>query len=550
MGVCQMKMSIYRTLILCFLISLLMVGNVFAGAMTVGAWVKPNGSDEIGYILSKTQNVDYGFGLWWSGNTNRLVLYFDGVDQVVSSNSVFVDDDVWVFVTLTKDASGNVAFYRNGVPAGTKTGAIVSDNSHQLRIGCRDGSGGFFDGSIQSPFIYNRALSAGEVANLYNSQKKTILRTDIVGVEWNQNTDTWRHIDINSNTLTLDTAYFDQHPIWGNIKRCNMDATGDVLAYRGDETYKNDGSNGYVMVEIPATYVKTANPSANVYRWWVSPSPQPNFVLHYAFPQGGDGNYHYSDHVYMGAYEAGFDTDHLLSQSGVQPKVDTTIAGFQTYAGNIGDGWNITNFWELALIRLLYYIEYADADSQTTIGRGIVDKPSGTGFAGELTGADGIDNNLASNGTGSGTGTDGLTPIAYRWIENLWGNAWQFITGYDAIDATYNLAKIDGTSSLTSPLTTYSSSTTAPITVDEYQSNLLYETNLEFAFLPSSASGGSSSTYMYDYLWAHNAGETNVLLFGGTWTNSADAGAGSLYSIYEASVSSRSRGCRLSFLKP
>jgi len=52
-----------------------MVGNVFAGAMTVGAWVKPNGADVAGYVLAKTQNVDYGFGLQWDGTIDKIKFF-------------------------------------------------------------------------------------------------------------------------------------------------------------------------------------------------------------------------------------------------------------------------------------------------------------------------------------------------------------------------------------------------------------------------------------------------------------------------------------------
>ena len=467
---------------------------------------------------------------------------------------------------------------------------------------------------------------------------------DIIGVEWNQGTDTWRHINLNGETINLETSDFDQHPVWGGMRRCNMDATGDILCYQNDPDFKLDGSNGKVMVEIPRSYVSSANPSANVYRWWLSSKPFPGSRIHYAFRQGGDGISHYSDYLYVGAYEAGFEHDstnnhyELQSQTGVQPwtggeitkvsfdagqnepavedllstatdssyyvvdwvvrggawatndatgdlwlrkpgddacgfannedvtndtqsnvfatidgavsELTLTINDARTYAQNIGTGWNITNFWELSLVRLLYYIEYADADSQTTIGQGIVNKASGTGFAGELTGADSIDTNVSTNGTGSGTGTDGLTPISYRNIENLWGSVWNFTDGYNAIDASYDLARMDGTSTFASPLVLHSSSTTAPITTDGYQTNLLYETNLEFAFLPSSAAGGSSSTYLCDFLFAHDIGETNILLFGGRWSDSAHAGAGCLASDDGASTSNRYCGCRLSYLKP
>ena len=495
------------------------------------------------------------------------------------------------------------------------------------------------------------ALSCSSCANetVIFINKSCSVPPPTYGVEWDASNDVWRHIDIDGNTITLTTSDFDAHPIWGQMRRCNLNAAGDVLAYKDEVGYTNDGSNGYVMVEIPRTYVKTSSPSVNVYRWWVTSYHRSGFIVHYAFNQGGDGTPHNdAKYIYSAAYEAGFEHDstndhyELQSQTGVQPwtgeeitlvhfdggqnepavgdllttatdssyyvvdwVVDTgtwagdnaagdiwlrkpgdSSCGFadnedvtndtqsvvfaggvglgvngavselslnineaRTYAQNIGSGWNITNFWELSLIRLLYYIEYADADSQTTIGRGIVDKPIGTGFAGELTGADSIDTNIASNGTGTGDATDGLTPISYRGKENFYGNCWNFIDGFDAINASYDLAKTDGTSTFASPLVLHSSSTTAPITTDGYQTNLLYETNLEYALIPS-AVGGSDSTYLCDYLYAHDIGETNILLFGGFWNFSADAGAGCLFSSSAALFSSRNFGCSLSFLKP
>ena len=77
----------------------------------------------------------------------------------------------------------------------------------------------------------------------------------------------------------------------------------------------------------------------------------------------------------------------------------------------------------------MFYTEYASLDSQTALGKGIVDLASGTDFAGLLTGALSADTNIGVNGTGVGTGTNGQTPIVYRGIENLWGNTWTWVIG-------------------------------------------------------------------------------------------------------------------------
>jgi hypothetical protein len=75
------------------------------------------------------------------------------------------------------------------------------------------------------------------------------------------------------------------------------------------------------------------------------------------------------------------------------------------------------------------YIEYGTLDIQTALGKGIVDLASGTGFAGKNTGADSIDSRLGTNGTGTGSGTNGQTPVCWRGIENPYGNVWEFMAG-------------------------------------------------------------------------------------------------------------------------
>ena len=237
------------------------------------------------------------------------------------------------------------------------------------------------------------------------------------GVEWNQGTDTWTRIDIDGNVVLAPD--FDTVSPWGNIVRCTLNVDGsenEVSANGKGDDISLDGSTGRVMVRIPKFWVKSQRPSANVYRWWISTGAYAGFVVHPAFFQRGGAE---RDYIYVGAYEAGYDgVSKLQSQTGDTPiLVNQLISTFRTRAENIGSvRWGITSIWALSAIKLLYYIEYADADSQTTIGKGIT---SATGVS--ATGADGIDANLATNGTGSGTGADGQTPVAYRGMENLWG---------------------------------------------------------------------------------------------------------------------------------
>lgn len=221
----------------------------------------------------------------------------------------------------------------------------------------------------------------------------------------------------------------------------------------------------------------------------------------------------------------------------------------EEYGNNNGIGYGAENFWTYSLIKLLYYTEYANLDSQSTIGMGVTTLPGGTGYAGLLTGANNIDTNIATSGTGTGTGVDGKTPVSYRNWNDGWGNVFEFNPGYTSTDAAYHILPLTGTTASTIPgvLTNYITSPTAPLAGTNYYSTTIFETPVSVAFLPN-ASGASDKTYYCDYYYAHTAGQSNILLSGGDWTAARRAGVGYLHSPNDASYSYRSYGARLEFL--
>jgi hypothetical protein len=238
----------------------------------------------------------------------------------------------------------------------------------------------------------------------------------------------------------------------------------------------------------------------------------------------------------------------ILATTGTGAVLSLTRQLAETYGNNIGSTrWGCENSWSLGLVTMLYLVEYANWNSQSSsvgIGQGVVNKAAGVGFAGENNGALSANTNIAANGTGTGTGTDGQTPIVYRGIENLWGNVWQFIIGLDAVDAAHRILKRDGTGVAACPMTggNYESSVAAPytyvngVTPDGYASNILFEELTKFLML-ANAVAGSSSTYLCDYFWAHRPGQTNILLAGGHWSYGAYCGVGFRYAAGASSGS-------------
>jgi hypothetical protein len=349
---------------------------------------------------------------------------------------------------------------------------------------------------------------------------------------------------------------FELHPAFkqrGGTERAQI----YVGAYLGCLALKADGTKyllsktgeqpftGACIVELPFNNGNATPVVGDMLTGETSGSS--GIVIGYYVSSGSFGGGDAVGKVYLkqpGVATALFTNPENLLRSGVNI-MDTTGTGAalaftrqnaETYANNIGSRWGCENIWTLDAITLLYLVEYANWNSQSLtygIGQGIVNKASGTGFAGENNGIHSADTNIGVNGTGKGTGTDGLTPIIYRGIENLWGDCYQFVIGLDALDSAYRILKRGGTGIPACPLTAgnYESSVAAPVVYndpanpDGYVRNILFEDLTKYLFITNLV-GGSSSTYMCDYMSWHRAGQTNILLSGGFWAYGAGCGVG------------------------
>ena len=390
-----------------------------------------------------------------------------------------------------------------------------------------------------------------------------------VGVKWDSssNSPTLTRIDINGNTITPSASFFDNHKLWGGIRRCVRNRTTGAITYGSDNAGTGltlDGSAGDVLVEISTAEYKYQK-VGNVYYFWLIPytSEDTKFTIHpLAVQRGGTVR----TKIYVGAFESyGYldgSTFKLGSASGKTPVTGEvaypglptsgrlTLDDAELYAKNAGFS-GITNVWTYAYMQLLMYIEYGTFDIQTALGRGVVDLASGENFAGKLTGADSIDSRLGTNGTGTGSGTNGQTPVCWRGIENPYGNVWEFMTGINMFlsDGSYHILKRDGTGTPAATLAEGSYETgagTVPISADGYINGIQSEELGALAFIPS-ANAGSSSTYLCDKFY-YPRYNPSVVLFGGLWRGGLTAGVGCRYAYDAPSYSGRSVGARLEFL--
>ena len=343
-----------------------------------------------------------------------------------------------------------------------------------------------------------------------------------------------------------------------------------------DSTKKEDGTpaiitgeDGQVMVEIPKFYYKKV--IAGTYTTWkLSHLAIDGYTLHPAFIKDGVE----VSNRYIGAYDACvYDTsasayvnglnldnadslydyanDKLSSVSGKYPVVGITRAQARQLASNRGSGWRQLDFALWSAIQMLYVIEYQSLFSQNKTGAG---NTNGSYLASSSNQNDsphtiaGASNALGNTSTNTVTGAGvsakpGTSFMSYRGIENLYGNTWTLIDGANINVGTAGTFYTSNTTAhfADDTSTNYQLVTSSFPTASGYPSNFL---NADGYFLPSNSTGGSTTTYLTDYLYA-SASLNRVLIAGGAAVTAGYAGVFCLAASNSSASRDRSISARL-----
>lgn len=239
----------------------------------------------------------------------------------------------------------------------------------------------------EQTLIYNQKtyIRTGETDNEIGGLKWTKFETtDKIkeyGVRWNGGSSTsctrlGDAIGLVANAYqgSTETAVvndFDNIYPWSGMRRCNVNENGDILAYEDDPNFKLDGTNGDVMVEIPKFYYKRTKAGTGE-EWWICGTKLPGYELHPLFMDDGKE----MSKVFHSCYNASAYTDEtdnkikLRSVSGDEPKANTAMTDFRTYARNKGNIWGMEDLTCISALQMLYLVEYADTNSQAMLGQG------------------------------------------------------------------------------------------------------------------------------------------------------------------------------------
>ena len=270
---------------------------------------------------------------------------------------------------------------------------------------------------------------------------------------------------------TQTTAYnysaekFNSYAMFGGRMRCNVSNNGTITAWYGDENYREDGSNGQVMVYQPKFYyarvpLKTIDNVIGkiVYKesLILSATRAAGLKIHPLFINA-DGEE--VDYVLLSAYEGSiYDsvnsrqiTDDsavdityakLSSVANVKPasgkNITLTTATAEQLARNRGEGWHISNMRSESASQMLMMTEFGSPNGQVSMNElGVCNVSVNTNYnCSAYTGSTSALGNATGhadstiremNGTTTIGTTNGYRAISYRGVENPWGNLWRYL---------------------------------------------------------------------------------------------------------------------------
>ena len=345
----------------------------------------------------------------------------------------------------------------------------------------------------------------------------TVSFAQIYGVQWDGTASTtWSRTDAAETFMNPTPA----------VNNGNGSSPFDTIMPWAGMVVEDDATAGK-LVKIPKYWFKWTR-SGNGMKLQISNGPEAGFHVSPAHTDRGDGKGE-RDYVYVGRYHC---NTSYKSQAGSQPAANMTRAAARSSIHNLGSTYWQYDYAMYWTIMMLYLVEYANWNSQATIGYGC--SPSNAKFNMGAT-----DNMVYHTGTSAASRTT-YGSVQYRHIEGLWDNVYDWCDGIRFSGSTVyciaNPASFSDTSGGTNVGTRATSS--------GYISGWTNPTadGFEYALYPNAVSG-SETTYVCDYCGYSASGV--VLYVGGDYGQGQGYGAFYLVGDNAASVAVAYVGCRL-----
>jgi hypothetical protein len=282
-----------------------------------------------------------------------------------------------------------------------------------------------------------------------------------------------------------------------------------------------------MMTYIPTWYMKMTNDGTNITVGFCKTNIDGTWM-----DRAGSVGTERIGHFRVGCFAAYNSSSKLYSRGSVSPTVETSITKFITYAKARGTGYDIMTWYQWTYLTALAVLLYKSTDLQTAMASGYV---SGSSVQSETSLP--FANEYGMYGV---MGTTGTTQMSFFWIQNLWGNMYQFVggaktnssckllcqTGYSSVtESDFDVATGQGPSSSGSGYITQVSGTT------------------DSGFFPTAFSG-SETTYFAD----NGSVDASSFPLVGGYYNRGDS-AGPFYAFFYSSATRTysNVGARLSY---
>ena len=300
----------------------------------------------------------------------------------------------------------------------------------------------------------------------------------------------------------------------------------DIYPWNG--MVKVTDSTAGTLVAIPKFYYKWTK-SGTTMKLQISESAFTGSYVSPAHANRGDGKGE-RDMVYVGRYHC---NSSYKSVTGNSPITNITRATARSGISNLGSAYWQWDYAMLWTIQMLYLVEYGNWNSQTTIGYGC-----GNNSSKQTVGAS--DSMPYHTGAMQSSRTTYGVGCQYRYIEDLWGNVYDWCDGVYFSGSSIYCIKNPASFSDSSGGTYTGTRPTSGGYISAY--NIPTASGFEYALYPSAVSG-SNTTYICDYCNFSSGGV--VLCVGGYYNRGLYYGLFYLVGDVSASSSSSVIGSRL-----
>ena len=488
----------------------------YTGAIQSPSWTGYNAAQlTLGGVTSGTNAGNYNATFtptanyrWADGTTDAKTVSWTigkAAGSLAISPASLALDTASPVKTITVTRAGDGAI---GAVSSNEAVATVAVNGNTVTV----------TGKANGTTVITISVAAGSNHNAPASKTCSVevSFTKIYGVQWDGTAaTTWSRTD--------DAAEFvNPSPAVNNGS--GSSPFDNLLPWSGMVKETIDGN---VLVKIPKYYYKWTRSGATM-KLQIADGPEDGFLVSPAHADRGDGSGE-RDYVYVGRYHC---NSSYKSAAGSAPLASITRATARTNIHNLGSTYWQYDYAMYWTIMMLYLVEYANWNSQATIGYGC-----SAGSAKFNMGA--TDAMTYHTGTSAANRTT-YGSVQYRYIEGLWDNVYDWCDGIYFSGANVYCIKNPASFSDTTGGTLVGTRPTSSGYISAWTNPTA--AGFEYALYPS-AVAGSETTYICDYCNYSSSGV--VLRVGGNYGQSQDRGAFYLNGNSAASYSSASVGCRL-----